>query len=245
MGDGGDQQRRVVRGPPARGAGRGRSAVRGAPRRVPRPRRHRAARPPLQFWRLDPAREGDAPRGAAGRHDERRAAAGDPRRAAASGGAGLHRRPQRQVALADHPAGAAVRQLLPDRGVPAFSTLDRTGERRLGDRIDARRVAGQLGDLLPPRRGDAAGGTGDGAGLGGGGKWPGWMSRRMAAGPGRRRTSARGPAGPGASGRRRSTSPRASTRSAAAPSTTPRRLSPAIPRRSGTSRGTRTTPGTG
>ena len=136
----------------------------------------------------------------------------DPRRAAAGGGAGLHRRPQRQVAVADHPAGAAVRQLLPGQGLPALPTRDRTGERRLGDRADARRVARQLGDLLAARRRGAAGRTGDGARLGGGGRGSGGGAGGRLGGRrpdlDRPRISAPArPAGPGASGRRRSTSP--------------------------------------
>ena len=59
---------------------------------------------------------------AAGRRTERRAAAGRARLAAASGGARLHRRPQRQVAGPPHAAGRAIRQLLSAarlQGLPA------------------------------------------------------------------------------------------------------------------------------
>ena len=75
------------------------------------------ARPALR--RLDPARQGVPPRGAARLGDERRAAAAGPRRTAARGRARLHRRAQRQVARADRAALAAVAGLLPARRLPA------------------------------------------------------------------------------------------------------------------------------
>ena len=127
---------------------------RSAPRRLPRPRRDRAARPPLQLRRLDPARQGAARRrccwpttmnGAA--------AAARPRRPAARGGAGLHRRPQRQVALAASPCRRSP-PTTTSRPRPTGSSR-RTSDRDTVDwdaRADARRVAGQLGDLRAARR---------------------------------------------------------------------------------------------
>ena len=78
---------------------------------------------------LDPAGEGRAPRGPARLGDERGAAAGRARRAAAGGRAGLHRRAHGQVAAAHRAGRRADRGLLPGRRLPAAGPRRGAGAR--------------------------------------------------------------------------------------------------------------------
>ena len=90
------------------GAAVGRGLPRGVRGRRPEPGGQAAA----AVRRIDPARQGPPPRGAARVGDERGAAAAGARCPAAGRGAGLHRRAQHQVAgpdrAAPHPVGRAI-----------------------------------------------------------------------------------------------------------------------------------------
>ena len=222
-------------------------AARGRPRRLRRRRHVPGGQAGPALRRLDPARQGVPPGGPARMVDERRAAQPRPRRAAARGRPGLHRRPQREVARADRGARGAVEGLLPARRLPAAPRGRHAGPGRWdaarAGRVERRHPRAARTARRSPRARSRSAGTRSPAASA---TSPASTSRSTAARAGRRRScSTTSAAGPGGTGGSSSTSRPASTSCWCARGTRRRRPSPRTRPPSGTRRATSTTPARG